>query len=542
MANVIQIKRRTLANGTGTPSGLVQGEAAYSEFDQKLFIGIESAGQHVIAGKGAFVTWPGTGLFAQTAAAVGATPPTIAARVVTGTANQLSVADGNGIAGNPTISIVANPVIPGTGSITVPAGTTAQRSGTPIGGMARYNQDLDVLEWYSDAAVGWVQPSVGGISFGIITGDTGTGTADVGGDTLNIAGGLGIVTTASDTPEVLSIAFAPTELSAVVTVDADHIVFSDVSNAGAPAKELKSDFLIAHAKLASPTFTGVPAAPTAAPGVNTTQLATTSFVATSFAPLASPTFTGVPAAPTAAGGTNTTQIATTEYVTTAVQVAQQGIDPKASVRAATTVNGTLASAYANASVVDGITLATGNRILLKNQTTGAENGIYTVNASGAPTRATDADISAEVTAGMYTFVEEGTVNADSGWILTNDGAITLGTTALVFAQFSGAGQITAGAALIKTGNTLDVAVDGITIEVNADALRAKAGSNGQALVTAGGVAAWGQVSLTAGVTGTLPIGNGGMNLTALGTATYHLRVNAGATALEYSNVIDGGTF
>ena len=78
----------------------------------------------------------------------------------------------------------------------------------------------------------------------------------------------------------------------------------------------------------------------------------------------------------------------------------QGFDWKQSVRAASTTAGTLASSFANGSVVDGVTLATGDRILIKNQSTGSENGIYTVNATGAPTRATDADASADVTAGL----------------------------------------------------------------------------------------------------------------------------------------------
>jgi hypothetical protein len=122
-----------------------------------------------------------------------------------------------------------------------------------------------------------------------------------------------------------------------------------------------------------------------------------------------------------------------------VDAARAGLDVKQSVRAATTANGTIASAYQNGSTVDGVTLATGDRILIKNQTTGSENGIYTVNASGAPTRATDADANTEVTAGMFMFVEEGTTNADTGWVLTNNGAITLGTTALTFAKFSASG-------------------------------------------------------------------------------------------------------
>jgi len=132
-----------------------------------------------------------------------------------------------------------------------------------------------------------------------------------------------------------------------------------------------------------------------------------------------------------------------------------GIDWKESVRVATTTNGTLATAYENGDTVDGVVLATGDRILLKDQSTGAENGIYTVNASGAPTRATDADANAEVTAGLAVFVEEGTTNADTGWVLTTNDPITVGTTALTFTQFTGIGDLVAGSGLAKTGNTVN---------------------------------------------------------------------------------------
>lgn len=145
-----------------------------------------------------------------------------------------------------------------------------------------------------------------------------------------------------------------------------------------------------------------------------------------------------------------------------------GLNVKASVRAATTANGALASAYANGSTIDGVTLATGDRILLKNQTTGSENGIYTVNVSGAPTRAADADEDAEVTSGMFVFVSEGTVNADAGFVLATDGAIVVGTTALSFTQFSAAGTIVAGAGMTRTGDTLDVVSGNGGIVVNAD--------------------------------------------------------------------------
>lgn len=115
---------------------------------------------------------------------------------------------------------------------------------------------------------------------------------------------------------------------------------------------------------------------------------------------------------------------------------------KDAVRVATTVAGTLASSFVNASVVDGITLATGDRILIKNQASGQENGIYTVNATGAPTRATDADTASKI-ADAVVYVSVGTVNADTGWKLVTD-AITLGTTPLVFTTLSGTAGLTSG--------------------------------------------------------------------------------------------------
>jgi hypothetical protein len=161
--------------------------------------------------------------------------------------------------------------------------------------------------------------------------------------------------------------------------------------------------------------------------------------------------------------TNAQDAANKRYVDAAVV----GIDWKASVRAATTGAVTLATAFENGDTLDGVTLATGNRILVKDQTDGSENGIYVVAASGAPTRASDADTSAEVTASFAVFVEEGTVNGDAAWTLTNNGTVTIGTTVLVFTQFTGLGQITAGAGLTKTANTLDV-IAGTGIVVNAN--------------------------------------------------------------------------
>jgi hypothetical protein len=134
----------------------------------------------------------------------------------------------------------------------------------------------------------------------------------------------------------------------------------------------------------------------------------------------------------------------------------QGLDTKASVVAATTTNGTLATAFANGSVVDGVTLATGNRILIKNQTDATANGIYVVAASGAPSRSADMDNGTEFP-GAYAFVEQGTVNGDTGWVCTNNAPVTLGSTNITFTQFSGAGTYTASNGVLLTGSNFTFA-------------------------------------------------------------------------------------
>lgn len=130
------------------------------------------------------------------------------------------------------------------------------------------------------------------------------------------------------------------------------------------------------------------------------------------------------------------KIATQKATKTYVDGKVAGLSWKQAVRAATTANGTLATAYENGDTVDGVTLATGDRVLLKNQSSGAENGIYVVAASGAPSRATDADSGAElVNASVY--VSEGTANADTQWTCNTNAPITVGSTALTWATFTG---------------------------------------------------------------------------------------------------------
>ena len=166
-----------------------------------------------------------------------------------------------------------------------------------------------------------------------------------------------------------------------------------------------------------------------------------------------------------------------------------GLDVKASVRVATTAdlsatynngNGTLTATSNGAVSIDGVSLSANDRVLVKDQSDATENGFYKVTTVGSGsaafvlTRTPDADDAAELTGGAFTFVEEGTANADNGFVASHNGTPTLGTDDITFEQFSGAGQIAAGAALSKTGNTLDVSVDDSSIEISSDSLQVKA--------------------------------------------------------------------
>lgn len=126
-----------------------------------------------------------------------------------------------------------------------------------------------------------------------------------------------------------------------------------------------------------------------------------------------------------------TDAATKGYVDTQVTNVTALFTSKGTVRAATTAAGTLATSFANAQVIDGVTLATGDRILIKNQAAAADNGIYTVNAAGAPTRATDMDVWTEVP-GAWVTSQEGTTNADTTWLSTANQGGTLNTTAITW--------------------------------------------------------------------------------------------------------------
>ena len=193
----------------------------------------------------------------------------------------------------------------------------------------------------------------------------------------------------------------------------------------------------------------------------------------------------VPSNYTSRSGWQAQSLATKSYVDSVAN----GLDVKASVRVATTANlaatydngaGTLTANANGAISIDGVSLALNDRVLVKDQTTQTQNGFYKVTTVGSGsaayvlTRTPDANEADEITGGAFTFVEEGTANADNGFVATHNGTPTLGTDDITFEQFSGAGSISAGDGLTKTGNTIDVNVDDSSIEVSGDTLQVKA--------------------------------------------------------------------
>ena len=240
-------------------------------------------------------------------------------------------------------------------------------------------------------------------------------------------------------------------------------------------------------------------------------------------------------------GFGSNSLATKEYV----DAVKTGLDVKSSCIMATTadlsytysngssgVGATLTASGNGAVTIDGIATATANqRILVKDQDDAEENGIYYVStASGVSatlvlTRTTDADTATEFNGGAFTFVEQGTTNADSGWVMTQDSAITFGTTEIEWALFSLAGSIMAGDALQKSGNVLNWADDNITLEVSSDTARIK--------------------GITATAVGDLLIGaasNAGYTALAKAAANNSFLTMGTAGTASWTTTIDGGTF
>lgn len=340
---------------------------------------------------------------------------TVTPRTLVGTADQIDVTNGNAFAGNPTVGLASNPVIPGSEAIQFPAGGTAQRPVSPSNGDFRYNSDLGAFEGYANNA------------WGVIA-----------------AGGSGVTSIATGT----GLTGGPITSTGTIAIDSTVVTLTDTQTLTNKTISGASNTLtnIDNASLTNSSLT-----------IGTTSIA---LGATSL------TLGGLTSVTVTQDPTSALDLATKQYV----DAVAEGLHVHAPSAAATT--GTLASitggtvTYNNGTagvgatltlsvaltVLDGYTLLNGDRVLVKNEVASANNGIYTWATGGTVlTRATDFDTAAEMASGDFTFVTNGTSYASTGWVQT-DPVTIVGTSPVVWVQFSGAGTYTAGTGLTLTGN------------------------------------------------------------------------------------------
>lgn len=544
MANTIQIKRSTT---TAAPTSLSAGELAYSSNSSKFFIGHpDGTTGNVIIGGDLYVNMldhtAGT-LTASSAILVDANSKvdqllvdnirigTVANRIDTSSGDlTLHAASGNILLSteNTSIKVKDNSAT----SLVFKQGTDAYLTLDTTNGAERvtFGKQIKIGSAYtlptSDGSNGQalVTNGSGVVSFATVASNLTIG-ADSGSndtvtlttDTLTFTGGEGIDTTVSNNTITIAGEDATTSNKGLASFNTSHFTVSS----GAVSAQ---NFTIGSTALtlggSSTSLAGIQQLDVDNVRTDGNTISTTdSNGDLNLAPNGTGTVK-VPSNYHNRAGFSALSLVTKEYV----DALKSNLDLKDSVKVATTANINLNATQ----TIDGVSVSGGDRVLAKNQSDASENGIWVVSGSDWA-RATDADSSAEVTSGMFVFVEKGTTNADSGWVLTTDGTITVGTTDVTFSQFSGAGQITAGDALTKSGNTLNVNDDNITLEVNSDALRIKG-----VTATAVGDLLVGQAS-NAGYTSLVkPTGNA----TAY---DYVLSMNTSGAA-RWANTLDGGTF
>lgn len=384
------------------------------------------------------------------------------------------------------------------------------------------------------ATTAFVQSAIGAVSSGVTTLTAGTGLT---------GGGTGAVTISVANNGITN-ALAAQMPAQTIKGNTTGITANSVDLTIAQVMAM-----LGAAPLAGPSFTGVPLSPTPANGTNTTQIATTAYVLSTridqFVPPTGDVSWNNQKISGLAAPINNTDAANKGYV----DGVAQGLDPKASVRVGSTTN--IGSLSGQPQTIDGISVVTGDRILVKDQALPANNGIYVVSA-GSWIRAVDMDAWTEVPS-AYVWVEVGTVNADTGWTCTSDQGGTIGTTPITWVQFAGAGAILAGAGLVKTGNTIDVVGTASRILVNADNIDIDSAYAGQAsIVTLGAVStgAWNAttIAVNRGGTGATTLtgyvkGAGTVALTASATIPNTDITGLGTMSVQAANAvaITGGT-
>jgi hypothetical protein len=319
------------------------------------------------------------------------------------------------------------------------------------------------------------------------------------------AGGTGTVTSVTAADPSITVSGTPTIAPVLATSTLDVIAANHTTDGNIGMNGFKLTGLAnGSAASDSAAFGQIPGLPVSIANGGTGQITGAgALAALGGAPLVSPVFTGIPAAPTGTPGDTSTQIATDAFVAAALNAAIQGLAVKPSVQEATAtalpantysngasgVGATLTAVLPGVLTVDGIAVTLGSRVLVQDEAAAANNGIYvmttlgTVSVAYVLTRATDMNQTAEVP-GAFVFTEAGTVNGGAGFTVAGAGPYTIGTTAINWTQFSGAGEITAGAGLTKTGNVLSLT--GPTL-----ALQATTGTTGYALVNGtGNILTW----------------------------------------------------
>jgi hypothetical protein len=490
---------------------------------------------------------------------------------IEGTTNQISIANGNGSA-NPVISIASNPILPGTGSVTVPNGTSGQRSGGS--GAFRYNTSLQQFEGYTNT--GWNQFSLTGGVTSFSAGTTGfnpstdtTGAVTLSGilnpsnggtgaSTLTgyvYGNGTGVMTASTTIPNAglanSSVTYngVPVALGASGTITAASPFnltigtgLSGTSYNGSVAVTIAIDSTVATLTgvqtLTNKTISGATNTLTNIANASLTNSSVTVGTTAIALGASSLTLGGLTSVAVTQDPTQALQLATKQYV----DAVAGGLHVHAACAAATT--GTLASitggtvTYNNGTagvgatltlsvaltVLDGYTLLNGDRVLVKNEATQANNGIYTWATGGTVlTRATDFDTAAEMASGDFTFVTNGTLYANTGWVQT-DPVTVVGTSPVTWVQFSGAGAYTAGTGLTLAGTQFSITNTAVT-----------AGAYGSATqVGTFTVNQQGQLTLAGNTTVTPAVGS----ITGLGTGVATaLAVNVGTAG---AFVVNGG--
>ena len=553
MALTLQIKRST---GSTAPGSLADGELAYTHGNEKFYIG-DGSTVKVIGGKS----------FNDKLDHTDGTLTASSAVLV----DSNSAIDDFNIGNNATTG----------GSLKLKEGTNNGTDHVALKAPNALNSSVTFTLPSADGSSGQFLKTNGSgtLSFDTISttfnigADTGTDDPVSTGETLTFTGGTGIDTTVSNNEVTFDIdstvaTLTGTQTLTNKTINASQLVNGSVSNA-----KLANDGITIGSDDTSLGGTITDLNGLTSVDVDNITLDTNTISTTNsngnlvLEPNGTGTVT-VPSGYESRTGFGNDSLVNKSYV----DAVANGLDVKKSVRVATTGNlsatynnaaGTLTASSNGAISIDGVTLSTDDRVLVKDQTSQVQNGFYKVTATGGAsaqfvlTRTPDGDEADELTGGAFTFVEEGTANADNGFVASHNGTPTVGTTNITFEQFSGAGQIAAGAGLTKTGNTIDVVGTADKITVSANALTIASTYVGQSSITTLGTistgtwngteigVAHGGTGLTAIAKGSVLVANSANTLSALdggGVDDGVLFYTASSDTLSFATSIDGGTF